>query len=429
MKKKLFIIGISFLFLFGAFFAHAEFTSSQWQFFKPISLPSGVSQDTLVSVELDEEVLTKSADNLADLRVIEGAKNEVPFVMRSLEAKSQVRSFSPRMLNLSSVPGENTSLIADFGDLSEPHNSITILVSPLEKNFRRNAKVEGANTLDDESAWRVLKNNESIYDYSLEFHVQDTTITYPDSTFRYLRITITDAGETPLRVTGLRGERAIHKSGRVVIYEPSRAVSEVDKTTEVLADLGKRGIFTNRALFTIDARNFERGIQVFASDTKEQWRFIGSDTVYHYATPSFSGSKFSVSYAETDARYLRFVISNADSPPLTITDFSLEGLVRAVSFLASEGKSYALYYGSPLAKSPRYDFERIYQFFSDQTPLSASLGTEEENTIFTIPLSERFPWLFPVVLGLVVLILGLVVFNLVRRTRQYTMPPHDNPNP
>lgn len=427
MKKKI-IIGISSFLFLAVFGAYADFTLSQWQFYKTISLPPGISQDTLVSVDLDEEVLTKSNENLADLRVIEGRENEVPFVMRSLAGESRVRSFSPNMLNLSSVPGENTSFIADFGDVSEPHNSTTLVFSPVEKNFRRNAKIEGANTLDDESAWRVLKERESIYDYSLEFHVQDATITYPDSTFRYLRVTITDAGGNPLRITGVKGERAIHKSGRVVSYEPSRAVSKVEKTTEVLADLGKKGIFTNRAVFTTDATNFDRGIQVFASDTKQQWRFIGSDTIYHYATPSFSGSKFSITYPETDARYLRFVISNGDSPPLEIAGLTLEGLVRAISFLASEGKSYALYYGSALATRPRYDFEKIYQFFRDQTPLTASLGPEQENDAFTIPVSERFPWLFSVVLGLVVIILALVVFNLIRRTRQYTIPPDDNPN-
>ena len=84
MNKKPIIAGISFLLFFAAFAVYADFTLSQWRFYKTISLPSGVLQDTLVSAELDEEVLTKSADNLADLRVIEGAGSEVPFVMRSL---------------------------------------------------------------------------------------------------------------------------------------------------------------------------------------------------------------------------------------------------------------------------------------------------------------------------------------------------------
>ena len=222
MNRMPAIIAITYLLFLGAFAAYAKFTLSQWQFYKTISLPSGVSQDTLVSAELDEEVLTKSAHNLADLRVIEGKENEIPFVMRSLASESHVRSFSPLMLDLSSVPGENTSFVVDFGDLNEPHNSITILVSPLEKNFRRNAKIEGANTLDDESVWRVLKDRESIYDYSLEFHVQDSTITYPDSAFRYLRVTIADGGQSPLRITGVRGERTIQKSGKVLSYEVDR---------------------------------------------------------------------------------------------------------------------------------------------------------------------------------------------------------------
>ena len=73
-------------------------------------------------------------------------------------------------------------MILDLGREGEPHNSLTLSTSSI--NFRRQVEVEAS---VDSVNWLVVKKaNEGgyIYDYSVDFKTQNTTVNYPNSTYR-----------------------------------------------------------------------------------------------------------------------------------------------------------------------------------------------------------------------------------------------------
>lgn len=408
---------------FFPFFARADFNAGHWQFLKDILVPPNGQPNAVMSAQLDQEVLSHSKTDFSDLRIIDAKGSEVPFVVRRLDEFSRTDSVLPRILNLSSLSGKDTSFVVDLGERAQlpVHNSISIVLGFQAKNFRRQVRVEGSDSLDINS-WRVLKDNASIYDYSLEFHVANSTITYPDSTYRYLRITIVDAGQKPLPVIGASAQRTYRKQARTLQYPTIVSQKEITSASEVIVDSSKEGVPTDTAIFTAQGSNFERPVQIFSSSDKKAWRFLGSDTIYQFNTPTFIGSKTTIHYPETNDRYLKFVIQNADSPAVEVRSVTLEGVIRMIAFLANPQERYMLYYGSKLAKTPQYDFASIYHYFESASPFFVPLGQERENPSFALPISERAPWLLPLALGLIVLFLGIVVMNLFRRTTNQFPP-------
>lgn len=74
----------------------------------------------------------------------------------------------------------------------------------------------------------------------------------------------------------------------------------------------------------------------------------GSEVIYAYNTPKFVGNKFSLRYHESTFRYFRLTILNEDNPPLPIDGARAYGFLRKLIFPASSGRTYRLYYGTPL---------------------------------------------------------------------------------
>ncbi|MCI0846855.1 MAG: hypothetical protein J4N33_07005, partial [Chloroflexi bacterium] len=69
------------LMLLAAPLVWADFSVQSWRFFKPVVLPAGLAETTLVEVVPGREVFPNAARELADLRIVEAdSQREVPFV-------------------------------------------------------------------------------------------------------------------------------------------------------------------------------------------------------------------------------------------------------------------------------------------------------------------------------------------------------------
>jgi len=335
MKKfNKYFISIFALFLFVGV-AHADFDISQWRFYKGVS---GVNTSTssLVGVELDREVFARANNNLSDIRIIDSNGVEVAYAVRSEVGKAQITSYSPRVLNLSSIPGEYTSFVADFGS-NVVHNSLEMLTS--SRNFRKNVQISGS---DDNESWQVLEKDQVIYDYSLEFKAKDTVLKYPESSFRYLLVKIFDDGDDPIKVSGISAKKLELSKEKKVTYSPVYEFVIKNKKTFVLIDKGQKGLETDKIILGIGSENFERYADVYSSDKKGQWQEnkngfskAGSGVLYSYKTSKLNANKFFIDYNKTQGRYILLEISNFDNDSIAFSSVKLEGVARSILFLAS----------------------------------------------------------------------------------------------
>jgi len=396
----------------------ADFDVSKWAYSKEIRLEP-FSGKRVASFALDNEVFDNAKSGLADLRIVDAGGVEVPYKLTVELATSARQTFPVRITNLGSKQSEFTQLTLDMGRSGETHNSLTL--NTTSTNFRRQVEVEASS---DGASWFLIKKASDgayIYDYSLDFKAQNTTVNYSDTTYQYLRLKIIDNGEEPLKITGATIYRNVQQGTREVFYEPKVEDGQdgEKRATFYILDLAATGIPSNKITFESSGENYNRQVALEGSNDKSNWINIsGSDVIFNYQTPKFVGSKNLINYPESNYRYIKLTIYNRDDLPIELGKFKVSGVLRKVLFEAEQGKKYNLYYGSSGARFAQYDLETFLKYLDTTDPVGGVLGPQVKNGDFKgpepkqEPLSERYPYLLAGVLGVMVLILGTIVVKM-----------------
>lgn len=211
------------------------------------------------------------------------------------------------------------------------------------------------------------------------------------------------------------------------ILNVSRDASQ--RTTNVEVDLGTPGVPNYRLTINVSDVNFYREVTLETSIDRENWSTIMQRAeIYAFDTPKFVGKSLTITYPETTSRYLRLVIHDEDSPPLTIQEANVWGLWRRLVFVADPQQSYKLYYGCAEAQRPTYDIERLFPYLVTEELPKAELSAQTTNLHFVEkkpPFSERFPWLLPTVVAIAAVLVALLLFRIFRHARKLLPPPHE----
>ncbi|MDA1215328.1 MAG: DUF3999 family protein, partial [Chloroflexi bacterium] len=369
-----------------------------------------------------------SAPGLLDLRIIGTDNRETPYKLEIRRGTKEQRDVPVAIRDQGYVQGEYNTFIADLSRDGVLHNRIEFQTTSI--NFQRTAVVETSNDL---TTWAVVAEG-IVHDFRLMDTVgmsRNTAMAYPDSTARYVRVRVLDDGNGSLAITGAHVFAVQEEARREVLWPV--AITDIspgsnEGTAQVELDLCHDGIPTDRLSVTVDDVNFDRDVTLEASDDGETWRTVQSRaSIFAYDTPRFTGENLSFTYPETTTRYLRLVIHDADSPPLTVTDVQVWGVERRVLFFAKPGEAYKVYYGNADALRPTYDIDRLLGFLDTTDLPMASLGAQMDNPQYVEklePFTERFPWLLPLVLALAGLLVGGILLSVVRQARK-ALPPQE----
>jgi len=419
MKKLLLI-----MLLLVASPALADFSKTDWAFRSSVEL-SGGQPSGYVSFDIPSDAFQHLNPNLSDLRIISGGI-EIPFVLGAEKETNSLSNVSAKVFNLSSVKGQSTSFVADIGKAGSFHSRITIETS--SENFKRDVKIEGSN---DQEEWGTLTQSGQIFDYTYRengyINSKWLSIEYPQATWRYLRVTIFDRGETPLKISGASIQSRLKNSAKEISYTPAieQDKNSSESATDLILDIGMSGTPHSRGEIALplptegeSAASFSRAIVVSESSDKLSWRVLGHGYIFSIATPEFTGNNLAFSYPESRKRYIKVSVLNRDDQPIEVSGITLFGIVRKVLFKFEAGKNYFVYMGNPKAKAGEYDLATVSQYLSAEKIGSVTLEAPKENPDFmpTLPpLSERSPYLLPGFLVLVVIILGAVLMKLFIR--------------
>ena len=409
--------------------AFADFPTTQWRYFKPINLPDNVLDESLVQLDPDPEVFAGSTLNLLDLRIIADGSVEVPYSLEISKEEPELTSFHAFLRDQANIPGKYTTFVADLGHEKILHNQIEI--DTPASNFLLTVFVESSN---DNMNW-VHIGEQQIFDFTSEdakFTVRDTHVQYADSTARYLRVKIM----TPL--LDKRGE-FLKVSDATILFIKEIPVREIlwdttilsifsDKehsTTIIDIDLGVEGLPNHRLEIIVPDINFYRETKLETSSDLGIWNASTIEDIYVYDTSKFTGHNLVLKYPETTSRYLRVTIFDQDNPSLNVQTIKVWGLHRKLVFAVDSEKSYKLYYGNKQTRKPSYDIERILPYLDSHDIPNANLGPHTENLEFvsTEPLSERLPWLFPLAVTSAAIVVGILLFGIIRQAKNILPPP------
>ena len=416
--------------------AWADAPDGQWQFFKPVILPDDLPGGQLVEVTVDPEVYARAKPGLGDIRLTAtGAdgEREIPYQLL-VEAGDQRRASVPvGMQDLGHIPNDHTSFVLRVESEGNLHSVVEIQTSSV--NFQRRVAVSAS---DDGETWRILEENGKIFHFSIPergFSAGDTSVRYPSSSARFLRIQIFDEDQEPLSIHGavvLFAQTLEPRRHHLPLDIVERTEDAERKQTIMLLQASHPGFPVDSINIDIPHRNFYREVALEGSYDSIYWIPLQSgEILYDFDTPRFVGDDRELRFGESRYLHYRITIFNEDNPPLPVEKPVASGFARKVVFAAAAGESYRLYYGNPKAFAPSYELKQLFPYLDTEDLPVARMGPYEINPAFGVPapvpasepFTERYPWLLPGVVAAAALLVGLFLASLIRQVRGHLRPP------
>jgi hypothetical protein len=355
-----------------------------WAFRKPVTVPA-LSQPSFVELRLDADVARDAAATLSDLRLRDDTGSDVAYAVRRRERVAAAPPRETAMLDLVTTREGTVRFVLDAGADGSRHGRVRLSIREQARNFRVPVRVELA---DDSRAWRIVREAGFIYRLEGETKTADTSVSYPSSTARWLRLTV---GPEKGRALPLAGAAVVlgdvtREEDRVPATLVERDAESMRRTTRLVLDLRARRP-ADRVELDVAERTFQRVVLVEAGDDRKTWRWVGSGAIGAVDVAGLRERLTGLRFPETAARYLRLTIQNLDDQPLTVTSARVFAVKRALVFEAMPGRTYALDYGNPRAPAPRDDARALAALARDALP-TATLGAAR-----TVPVTAPTPWM------------------------------------
>jgi uncharacterized protein DUF3999 len=355
-----------------------------WTFRKPVTVPA-LSQPSFVELRLDADVARDAAATLSDLRLRDDTGSDVAYAVRRRERVAGTPTRETAMLDLVTTPEGAVRFVLDAGADGRRHGRVRLAIREQARNFRVPVRVELA---DDNRAWRIVRKAGFIYRVEGETKTADTSVSYPSSTARWLRLTV---GPEKGRALPLAGAAIVlgdltREEDRVPAKLVERDAESMRRTTRLVLDVRARRP-ADRVELDVAERTFQRVVLVEAGDDRKTWRWVGSGAISAVDVAGVRERLTSLRFPEATARYLRLTIQNLDDQPLTVTGARVFAVRRTLVFEAMPGRTYVLDYGNPRAPAPRDDARALSILARDALP-TATLGS-----VRTVPVTAPTSWL------------------------------------
>jgi hypothetical protein len=195
---------------------------------------------------------------------------------------------------------------------------------------------------------------------------------------------------------------------------PAVAEETNTRTTLVTADIGFDGLPHDRIQLVVDSGHFYRSVKVESSRDSTKWRPIGVGVMFRTADQE----DLTALFIEQWDRYVRVRMLNRDNPPLTVRQVILSADRRVVDFPAEAAGQYWLYYGSPGARQPAYDFAQTRPLRVQ--PVTVELGAQENNPGYREnqkPWTDQRPEVLYAVLAAAILGMGFIAVRFLLKAR------------
>ncbi|PIQ19805.1 MAG: hypothetical protein COW65_18660 [Cytophagales bacterium CG18_big_fil_WC_8_21_14_2_50_42_9] len=380
-----------------------------------------VATDSFYKIQLTPAVITHLQNSFADIRLYDGKKQEVPYLLRR-EQPVQTRKLFRRyeVVSKTSTPGVGTTLILRNPNPS-PINNISLIIK--NANVRKQARLSGSS---DARTWYNIEDNfrlQAIYNNTATTEVK--ILYFPLSDYRYYKLDINDSASAPLNILSAGYYDTSAENGKYTTL-PQVKFRQTDssavKQTIIRFEVPTPMLADKISLAVSSPAFYHRQATLFRSQTRKKKRRrrpyktyepvvtfqLQSDSENSFALPNFKAADF----------YL--VIDNQDSPPLQVKDIRFQLLNTYLVAALQKGQPYYLQYGNATAEAPTYDLTYFKENIPSLLPtISPGKVTALSHPDKTQPISffqnKNIIW---ATIILVIGLLGFLTYQMLRETKK-----------
>jgi hypothetical protein len=318
-----------------------------WEFRQRFEVPSA----GLVKVALTPELLGASQPGLADLRLVDPAGVEVPFLVQHPMARAAA-TFEPKRTETTLRDGATVVWI-ETGRTS-PVETITLSIPT--PRFLKAVTVEGS---VDNRTWKSLRTGAPVFGEPAG--PQQTTVEIEPAVWAFLRVALDDRRTDPVPVTGATLGEA--PSGPVgTEWLPARISDQAESSGEsrFVVELPAANLPVDLLEVETPEPLFRRAVRAFRRDLSDEQIVetpVGGGTLYRIELEG-SGAVRQLGVPVTrplSTREVVLAVANGDSPALRISSVRVRVRPSHLVFGATRSGSFTFRTGNPLATSPRYD--------------------------------------------------------------------------
>jgi hypothetical protein len=400
-------------------------STKNWRYRLDVSPPEARTTSRWQDFVLTPTVFEAARLDLADLRLFDAEGHELPYDLRIRRPDYRTETIPGKIFNRSRGTDGSAEVAIDLGSETVEHNEVDVEL-PL-RQYHRQARLEGSvNGLD----WRLLVGK-NLFHFELgKDRLEDRRLSYSPSRYRYLRVRVEPdrvVDKSPLEITAVKVLRRVEVPGESLTLPGRLGAREPVRTDGVPGSawtiaLGGDHVPCERITCEVDDPEFVRNYRIESGGPPGEDTPFGPVTSGVWRRTAGSDLKPVVAeFPEIQASRLRLVVTDAGNPPLNVRSVTFGASAREVVFPGVDSTtagSLRLYVGNPKGFAPRYDFARNLPASLEPAPTRRTLSSRLENPDYLPepkPLTERWPWLIYVVLGVIAATLGLIIVDLARQ--------------
>jgi hypothetical protein len=367
-------------------------------------------------IEVRQPMYARTESRFHDLRIFGPDGAPVAWAWRHHPVSSSIGggNLAGRLLDRVRTPAGGLRFVVPVARGEGLHHAITI--DSAEETFQREVLIETGNDL---VRWAEAARG-MLVRLKVDGEVlQSLRVSYPQSTQRYLRVTIAGWPENAeLRSVELHSGVIVAEQWTVLgrVDNPRRETPE-DRVSCWQASFDYDPIDRVRLVVETPTARFARHFDVETSADGKSWTGAGGALLYR------AGDSENLRFELTGLRprHVRVVARDRDNAPVEVRALVLEAPVRRIVFPVSAPGKYQLYLGRANAVMPDYDLPAVLSRAGPLEFVTHTAGEWENNPGYVAPpepekpVSERFPWLLPGVLGVAVLAMGAAAWRLLRK--------------
>lgn len=344
-----------------------------------------ISAAGLVRVALPPATLDAARPGLDDLRLIDSAGQEVPFLIEQPAPQPGARRRAKTFR--ASLEPPTTTLLLETG-MTQPIG-VAVLETPA-RNFIKAARVEGSH---DGKTWEQLAAGLPVFrrpEGAARLHVE-----FPPGVWEFLRITLDDRRSEAVPFTGAEvlGEKGGTPSVPVIARIRSR--DENPGLTRLAVDLGAANLRIASITLETPEPLFTRAVTiavptVFEDGIRELT--IAGGAVHRESIDDTTAAQLTVPVERTvTSRELVVLIRNQDSPPLAVSAVRVERRPVWLVFVARAPGALRLLTGHSQCPAPSYDLAALAGRLRDAAAPEITPGALTANPDYHAP--ETLPGL------------------------------------
>lgn len=298
-----------------------------------------IRQSGFYNISLSPRIVAGSKTELEDIRILDNAGREAPYILYTEAARPNEESFTEfPVANMDDGTGIVITNIL-------PNNIGQLFLLIKNSAAQRLATLSGS---DDGQQWFVIKENILLQnEYAADSDAFVQSVSFPPTNYRYFRITMPGKNMLPLNIVKA-GVYRPNFSGSSYDTLPAPRIVQTDSSDKrsYVYLLFNDNYLVDKLVITFSGVKFyKRAIAVF--DKNAMGSPLAEDTVL---PSSRAGMELHVK-----SNRLLLVINNRDNAPLRVDNVGALQLHTSVTAYLDAGKEYALYFGDSLAVMPSYD--------------------------------------------------------------------------